>query len=239
MANGIYVAASGAVAKLKQLDVVANNLANTSTPGFKTDAVTFREVLVDKTLNTNDQDRSFVQVDKSSAHLKTGAMRETGNPLDLGIQGEGFFKVQTDKGMRLLRDGRLRMDTDGSLLTFNGDKVLGREDKPVVIPTTSSPVIDEGGYIWSNGESVGSLTVVTVDDTSTLRKERDGLYIVEEGALRPSENFKMLQGFTEESNANAIEMMVELVEVQRSYEAMHKAINAYRDMDSRVIRIAR
>ena len=81
--------------------------------------------------------------------------------------------------------------------------------------------------------------VVTVDDTSTLRKERDGLYIVEEGALRPSENFKMLQGFTEESNANAIEMMVELVEVQRSYEAMHKAINAYRDMDSRVIRIAR
>jgi len=239
MANGIYVAASGATAKLKQLDIVANNLANTSTPGFKTDAVTFREVLVDKTLNQDDQDRSFVQIDKSSAYMKTGAMRQTGNALDLGIQGDGFLKVQTDKGVRLLRDGRLRMNTNGALLTFNGDEVLGREDKPVVIPPTATPVIDEKGQIWSGGENVGALSVVTVENPGELRKERDGLYIAEEGGIIAATDFEMLQGFTEESNANAVEMMVELVEVQRSYEAMHKAINAYRDMDSRVVRIAR
>jgi flagellar basal-body rod protein FlgG len=239
MANGIYVAASGAIAKLRQLDIVANNLANASTPGFKSDAVTFREVLGDTTLNANAQDRSFVQIDRSSAYMKTGAMRATGNALDLGIQGEGFLKVQTDKGVRLLRDGRLRMDTNGGLLTFTGDKVLGREGKPVIIPTTSTPVIDGQGQIWSSGENVGALTIVTVEDTTTLRKDRDGLYIADEAAIVPAEDYEMLQGFTEESNANAIEMMVELVEVQRNFEAMQKAISAYRDMDASVVRIAR
>lgn len=238
MADGIYVAASGMMAKLTQLDVVANNMANANTPGFKRDIVTFDEVLADESLRTEQQDLRYVDVGKSQPNLDAGALKPTGNMMDFALRGDGFFRVETANGERLTRNGQFRVTSKGEVLTQMGDKVLDNGGAPIQLPPGGNPKVGEDGSITVNGEVVGQFARVKVTSPEALRKEGTTLYRVDPADILPGDDVGVLQGFAEESNANSVEIMVELIGVQRSYEALQKTMNAYRDMDNRSIRIA-
>jgi flagellar basal-body rod protein FlgG len=195
-------------------------------------------VLADENLPVNEQDLHYVDVGESIPNLEPGALKGTGNPLDIAIRGEGFFRVETLRGERLTRNGQFRISPEGGLLTQAGDPVLGSGGTPVQIPPGGTPSIAEDGTITIDGEVVGKLGFVKVTSPESLRKEGATLYRVDPANVIPGDDVTVLQGFVEESNANAIEIMVELIGVQRSYEALQKTMNAYRDMDSRVIRLA-
>ena len=239
MADGIYVAASGMMAKLTELDIVANNMANANTPGFKRDMVTFDEVLADESLRSNQQDLHYVEIGKSRPNMDDGSLKPTGNPLDFALRGDGFFRIETANGERLTRSGQFRISRQGELLTQKGDRVLDNGGAPIQIPPGGNPEVQEDGSIMINGDVVGQLGRVKVSSPEALRKEGATLYRVDPADILPGDDIKVMQGFVEESNANSIEIMVELIGVQRSYEALQKTMNAYRDMDNRSIRIAR
>jgi flagellar basal-body rod protein FlgF len=232
MADGIYVAASGMMAKLTELDIVANNMANANTPGFKRDMVTFDEVLADESLRTDQQDLHYVEIGKSRPNMDDGALKVTGNPLDFALRGDGFFRIETANGERLTRSGQFR-------ISQKGDRVLDNGGVPIQIPPGGNPEVQEDGSIMIDGDVVGQLGRVKVSSPEDLRKEGATLYRVDPADILPGDDIKVMQGFVEESNANSIGIMVELIGVQRSYEALQKAMNAYRDMDNRSIRIAR
>jgi len=238
MADGIYVAASGMMAKLTELDIVANNMANANTPGFKRDVVTFDEVLADESLRSEQQDLHYVEIGKSQPNMDSGALKPTGNPLDFALRGNGFFRIETANGERLTRNGQFRISNQGELLTQKGDRVLDNGGAPIQIPTGGNPEVRPDGSITIDGEIVGQLGRAKVASPEALRKEGATLYRVDPADILPGDDVEVLQGFAEESNANSIEIMVELIGVQRSYEALQKTMNAYRDMDNRSIRIA-
>ena len=239
MADGIFVAASGMMGKLAQLDVVANNMANANTPGFKRDMVVFEEVLANASLSQEKQDLQYVNISEAIPNMKSGALRSTGNPMDVALRGDAFFQVETAQGERLTRNGQFRVASNGNLVTQTGSVVLDPSGEPINIPPQSVPTIGVDGKISVKGQLVGELGVVNVVSPDAVKKEGDGLYAVDPADIVPAENAEVLQGFIEESNANAIEVMVNLIEVQRSYEALQKTLNAYREMDSRSIRLAR
>ena len=135
MANGIYVATSGTVARLQQMEVLAQNLANAKVAGFKRDEVSFKEVINDRRGDAPaDDDKSFVQTTEVRTRLEDGQLRETQNPMDIAITGDGFLRVETARGERLTRNGRLMMGKDGSIRTQTGLKVLGEDGNAIFAP---------------------------------------------------------------------------------------------------------
>ena len=239
MANGVYIAVSGAQAELRRLDVVSNNLANNNTPGFKKDRVNFKETLANAFLDDSKQDKRFVEVAGTHTDMAPGPLRETGNPLDLALLGDGFFKVQTPRGQRLTRGGTFMQNTQGQLVTTEGNLLLGMNDEPITIPpNVSSPVINGTGKIIVGKETVGNLAIVEVKDVSNLKKEEAGTFATNPENIEPAtNNTQVHQGYIESGNGDAVRMMITLVETQRHYDTLHRAIETYKDLDQKVTRI--
>ena len=238
MANGIYIAVSGAQAEMRHLDVIANNLANANTPGFKADRMNFREVLAQSTVSDDEQDRRFVEVSGTHTDLKAGTLRSTGNPLDLAILGEGFLKVNTPRGERITRGGSFMQASDGTIMTASGHPLLDTGGQPVRISPSGGSVHVDGNGVLSQGKRiVADLAFVEVNDPAALRKEDSGLFATEPDNLRRAETSQLQQGAIEESNGNPIRTMVALVETQRHFDTLHRAIETYKDLDSKVTRI--
>ena len=238
MANGIYIAVSGAQAELRKLDVISNNLANNNTAGFKRDRVSFREVLANNMVDDASQDRRFVEVAETATDMRGGGLRETGNPLDLAVMGDGFFKVQTERGVRLTRGGSFLQNSNGQMMTNQGYPLLGQDNQPVSFPPGGgTPVITATGDVRFRGESVGSLAVVEARDVTALRKEEGGLFATDAGNMVDSPSTHVHQGYIEHSNGDSVRMMVSLVETQRHFDALHRAIETYKDLDMKVSRI--
>ena len=238
MANGVYIAVSGAQAELRKMDVVSNNLANANTPGFKKDRVNFREVLASTMIDDSKQDRRFVEVAGTHTDLTPGELRQTGNPLDLAVVGEGFFQVQTDRGPRLTRGGAFMQRPDGKLMTTHGSLLLGADMQPIQIPTNGgSPVIDGEGVITVGKEKMGVLSVVKVKDPTNLRKEESGLFATPMENVEKTNTTQVQQGYIEHSNQDSVRSMIELVSTQRHYDALHRAIETYKELDMKVTRI--
>lgn len=238
MANGVYIAVSGAQAELRKLDVISNNLANNNTPGFKRDRVNFREVLAKSMLDDSQQDKRFVEVAGTHTDMSPGSMEETGNPLDLAIHGDGFLKIQTPRGQRLIRGGTFMQGSNGTLMTSKGDALLGPDGTPVAFPPNGvTPVIDHDGNLIVNSEVVGVLALTEVRDIAAIRKEEGGTYATDPANMKEAESSKLHQGYIEHSNGDAVRIMVSLVETQRHYDTLHRAIETYKDLDQKVTRI--
>ena len=188
MANGVYIAVSGAQAELRKLDVISNNLANNNTPGFKLDRVNFREVLAKSMVDDSQQDRRFVEVAGTHTDMASGPLRATGNPLDLAILGEGFLKIQTDRGERLVRGGTFMQGSNGQLMTTQGHALLGSDGQPIAFaPNGVPPVISASGDIVVSNEVVGRLGLTEVKDTSALRKEEAGTFATDAANMKDPE----------------------------------------------------
>lgn len=233
MIKGIYTAASGMLAESVRSDVTANNLANANTTGFKREVAVNKEFASVLMRRINDGDAEPVigrlglgaGVDEISTVHTTGMVRSTGNPLDVAIDGKGFFAVETPAGIRYTRNGSFTQNSLGELVTADGRRVLG-ENGPIRL--TAGPAhIGEDGRVFSGETEVGRLRLVAFANEKSLVKEGDSLFrdaanqrpMPAAGALR--------QGFLEQSNVNVVSEMVNLITAYRAYEINAKTVQAH------------
>ena len=209
--NGMIRAANALHYWERRQEIVANNLANAETTGFKAERV-FARIIGDS-----------IPVADSATDLSVGTIRETGSPLDLALSNDGFFVVDTPNGERLTRGGSFTLDRDGQVVDANGNALLG-ENGPIVAPT-GSIVIDRSGAVRVNGAEVDRLRVETVPRDVRLTHD-GGTHFLPDAAQtsQPPAEREVRQGALEESNVGTIDSMVDLISVQRAYAAVQRAV---------------
>jgi flagellar basal-body rod protein FlgG len=219
MDRGLYISASGMLAELARQDQLANDLANASTPGYKADRASqhsFGELVVAG---------GSLSLGSGIAELRTdlapGALRETGEPLDLALDGDGFFAVQTAAGTRYTRNGQFSIDAQGRLVTAAGRPVLGADGRPVEVGRADGVRVAENGTVTAGGRQVGRIAVVTLAD---VRKEGDSLFAGTPG--QPATATAVRQGYLEASGIDAARAMVDMIVSMRAYEAGQRVLRA-------------
>lgn len=260
--KGIFSALSGALAQERRLDTVSNNIANANTAGFKKDRQVFNEYLTanerppdviqvpkipattESFFNNQGGDRAYVDSSGSYTDHSQGALKRTGNVMDLAIEGKGFMEVLTPSGVRYTRNGHLKIDGEGRVVTREGHPVLSEglgqdpEQRTIKINGVRNLTISSAGEIYQNGELAGRLSVVDFNNTDALQKQGNSLYAKKEsyqGAPVAAQNFEMHQGFAEISNVNIVEEMTDMIAATRAFETNQKAIKAYDKMDERLV----
>lgn len=232
MASGIFVPMAGAVAQSQSLDVVANNLANASTAGYRAERPSFQEVLG----RTQAPDARYAVVGQTSSDLSQGALRQTDNPLDVAIEGDGFFAVETAAGTRYTRDGQFRLNEQGQLVTKDGYAVLDDGASPITVGGKAGDVeIEEDGGLFVDGKRVGRLAVERFAP-GTLAHEGKNLFVANGAPVGGSERNRLVAGAVEQSNVNVVRSVVELIRVSRAYESLHRMIESNREIDERTAR---
>lgn len=207
MDSASSVALSGQNARERQMDVLANNIANLSTTAFKGQQMLFAEVLS----NVDGAPVRYVQDAGTVRDWSQGPLTRTGNSLDVALQGDGFFEVQTAQGIRYTRDGRLKLNSQGELVTLEGDPVLGDSQSPIVVPQgTASITVGDDGTLTTPTGTAGRLTVVSFDKLQAVASEENGLYSTDE-TPNPAPDTKVVQGMLEESNVQPILEMTRLM----------------------------
>jgi len=232
MSSGIYVATAGAVAQSNALDATANNIANATTTGFHGDRVTFREAMT----AAKSADVALVGAGTARVDTQAGAMSQTGNPLDLALEGDGMFAVDTDKGVRYTRAGNFRLDDNRTLVTVDGFAVRGEGGAHITVPPETKVIsVGANGEVTADGESLGTLELATYKHNQ-LKREGGTLF---SASGRPDPNAAppaVRSGMLEASNVNVVRGVVDLVKVSRTYESLMRVIQGYHDVESRAAR---
>jgi flagellar basal-body rod protein FlgF len=226
MDNAVLVGLSRQMALGRALDVIANNVANMNTTGFKSDDSLFAEYLMpvarDNLFKGGDGRVSYVQDRATFRNFGQGALEQTGNPLDVAINGPGFLAVQTPRGQRYTRNGSLQMSATGQLVTSEGNPVLGTSG-PIVLQNGDRDInIAEDGTITVRQGTTpavrGKLQLTTFANPQLLQKEGSSLYVAPAAAQPTTDpKVRVVQGSVEKSNVNSVEAMTRLIEVTRSY----------------------
>ena len=236
MSSGIWVAASGASAQMTALDATANNLANATTPGYKADQAVFREHLAQAMFAGKAQpEMRYASVATVSPDLRSGPLQVTQRPLDVAIDGDGYFKVQTPRGERYTRAGAFQVGPGGTLVTPLGYAVLDGGGSPIHLPLDGGPAdIGQDGAIRVDGEEVGQLGVVNFEEPRALVKDGDNLFRATPGAGEPQPaQVPLHSGALELPNVSIVKGMTDLVSATRAFEALEKAVEAYSDLERR------
>lgn len=247
MADGIYTALTGAVAQQHSLDVIANNVANVTTAGYRADRAVFSEFLAGEqrkdvphvSASGTDPTRPdrFVHVDAVAHDYSNGALKLTGNPLDMALSGDGFFAVKTPQGERLTRAGSFMMQKDGTLSTPEGFPVLGVDNKPIKLPSNTNIQVSTDGTINANEKAVAKLKLVRAEDPASLQKENDTRFVASDSTkLLAAKDVTVNQGSIEASNVNAVAGLNELITVSRSFDALQRVIETFQKIDDRTAR---
>jgi flagellar basal-body rod protein FlgF len=232
MGSGIYVAASGAVAQSRALDVTANNVANASTPGFRAERLAFGEALG----RAAARDTAFTEVGSAAPDLSPGVMRQTGNPLDLALAGDGYFVIDTPRGARYTRAGDFRLDQNGVVTTSGGLPVRARGGGTITVPPGAASIaVAADGSISADGEVVGTLEIARLVP-GAMTQEGAGLLAAAGAAPAAGPLPDVVAGAVEGSNFNVVRGVVDLVRVSRTYEALHRVIEGFRAIDERTAR---
>ena len=231
MIKGIYASGTGMTPRMLKLEVIANNLANISTAGFKRDNI-FVQTLKDAGVaqSKGGGDLSGLDV-REYTDFSEGSINPTSNKLDLALQGSGFFVAQSPNGPLYTRNGSFGLSTDGTIVTAQGYPVMGTGGA-IQLPdmqklTQGNISINETGEVSVDGIQLGRLEVASFDDTSVLKKESGTYFTANEGAktgVADGKNTSVRQGYLEESNVNGIEEMVQMIELSRSFESAQKAM---------------
>jgi flagellar basal-body rod protein FlgF len=242
MENAVLIGLSRQTALQRELEVVANNIANLNTTGFKADGAVFSEFLRDKAdtdqFAAQDRRLSLVQ-DRMNWHdMSQGVVQQTGGPLDIAIDGDGMLAVQTAGGEHYTRNGALQLNNLGQVVTTNGDVVLG-ESGPIVIQQTDRDIVinKDGTIKVREGQSLnsdstrGKLRLVRFDDPQQLRKDGASSYNAPAGVQpQPIANPNVIQGAIEKSNVRSVIEMSRMIEVTRAYTEVANIISQQNDL---------
>lgn len=216
MENATYATLTRQSGLLREMQIVANNIANLSTTGFQAEGVIFSEHVT--ALGPDDPSLSLATARVRDTNMQQGTLTQTGGPLDLAIEGEGYFLVETPEGERLTRAGAFLTNQDGDLVTPDGYRVLDAGGAPVFIPQGAGPVgIAPDGTVSAGGQPVGQVGLVVPLNPQGLVREAGVRFRADDG-FEPAETGRMLQGFLEQSNVNPILEISRMIEVQRAYE---------------------
>jgi len=242
MGNGIYSVVSGAVANMRRMEAVSNNLSNVSTPGFKADKVPFSEVLSRmQASGTGESLQRFVKADAPVADFSPGRLSHTEDPLDLSLDGPGFLVLKRGEQTVFNRGGRLAADSEGMLVDAQGHRVLGDDDQPLKVgPDATGVKISEDGTVATKAGVVGHLKLVEFDDPRQLQRIGGPIFVAPAG-VEPvaAEKTTTKQGYVESSNVNTMLAVSEMVMATRRYEALHRMIATFGEMDRRAATIAK
>jgi flagellar basal-body rod protein FlgF/flagellar basal-body rod protein FlgG len=221
---------SGLVARTQALDTAAANLANAQTPGYRAEREYFRSVLLgpdalDSQLGRTVNNFGLLGGDRLS--MAQGALEQTGNPLDLAIEGEGFFQVQTPNGLRYTRDGGFHRTQNGQLVTSAGEPVLSNVGQPIPVPP-GEVTVGADGVLSVAGGAVATVGVFTFPAGTQLTPEGANRYLAPEGAAPAlAKNAAVHQGAIESANQDVIQGSLELIVMQRQAEMMQKALTVF------------
>ena len=239
MQNTSYIGLSRQAALWRQLEVVANNMANANTPAFKGEQMMFREYLVP----TRSSERamggklSFVQDVGVLRDVREGPLTKTDNPLDIAIHGDGYFQIETEAGMRFGRNGHFRLDQTGMLVNSQGFAVMNDSNQPVIFaPNETRIEIGEDGSITTENGRVAKLKVVKFANDQEMRSAGDGLFETTqdpETVERPN----VVQGMMEESNVQPVVEMTRMTSILREYEGVQKMLDAEHDRQLKAIQL--
>jgi flagellar basal-body rod protein FlgG len=251
MSGEIYMAAVGALAYEKRLQIISNNLANSNTVGYKQDHGQFQ--IPDVSALPQESTQDIDELDITQADLfwsnfnvytdhTSGSLKNTGSDLDLALVGKGFFCVQTPDGIHYTRKGDFTLDENGVLVTRNGWPVMGQSGE-ISIDSEENPnqykkfSVDEEGNVTVDGDEVDSLRLVDFPQPYKLTKVGEALFKATDSGMSEiqAEEVRVSQGFIELSNVDAVKMMTEMIEVLRGYESYQKIIRSVDEVNSRAI----
>lgn len=272
MDNSMYSALFGALSNEHKLNLSANNLANVQTTGYKQDKVTFEDTFLhfahDSILDSKpflrgealwpDPDvKARPRLAMQTTDFSQGGLHLTGNPLDLAIQGEGFFRVQDQNSGNtyLTRNGNFMVNVDGQIVDGNGNLLLAGGG-PITIPPSSVVTIDNAGSVRVGDQELGKIDLVAVGNPQALQRVGANLYLSPQGGGAGEEDLEpgvasvgadgetqtiratINQGYLESSNVEVVTEMVRMIEINRSFEAYNKIMQSSDTVDRRVIAVA-
>jgi flagellar basal-body rod protein FlgG len=259
---GVISAAFGALTQERRFEVIANNLANASTAGYKRDRISFADLLHAPTAGAKSPaskpsltsasastptitpvgfgpnwDASRVRVTDLAPDLTQGGLEETGNPLDLAIEGSGFFKLQTPQGVLYSRRGSLAVAKDGTLVSQEGYPVLGEKGKKIKVGE-GQVIIGSDGTVSAAGVEVGRIGLAQFPEGTKLAKVGESLFAASGDPGPAKLPYTVRQGALELSNVNPVQEMVAMIDALRQYEAYQKVLQSYGQIDARSSEIA-
>lgn len=238
MDNALLVSLSQQLAAYRSMDVIANNLANLSTPAFKRETVKFEEIVQQVGPaggRSGPQTLSFVQDRGVVRDLSEGRLERTGAPYDLAINGRGYFVVQTEAGERYTRNGHLSLNGDGQLITDSGDPIQG-DGGPIVVTVDDGDIsIAADGTITGKQGQMGKLRVVDFADEHALQKEGESLYSTAQSPMAAKASSRIMQGTLETSNVEPVIEISRMIDVMRAYQAMANLAQTQSDLKRQAI----
>jgi len=252
--RAVYIPLSGALMQEKRLEVLANNLANVNTNGFKEDRPVFETILTGNkessptiplpisasrnalTPSLYNLNRTLLAFSGMKTDFSPGALKKTGNPLDLALEGDGFFSIRTPERVMYTRDGSFTLNAGGELVTHEGFTVLGENGKITIDAAESSDIsVGQDGTILVNGNEVDKLKTVAFSRPYPLKKVGNSMFslTVPKNEGEADVDVAVRQGYLELSNVNVVKEMVMMVEVNRAYESYQKVIQGIFDTVNR------
>jgi flagellar basal-body rod protein FlgF len=233
MESSGYTTLTRQVGLMREMQLVANNIANASTTGFRREGMAFSEHI--KRL---EEGPSLSMANGNARHidLTQAGLSQTGGTFDFAIQGDGFFQIETPNGLRLTRAGSFTPNADGELVTPDGYRVMDEGGGAVFIPPDAAQIsLAQDGTLSADGESLTRMGLWQPVDPLRLTHEGGTLFASPAG-LEPAEGGVLLQGFIEESNVNPIAEVSRMIEVQRAYEMGQGLLDREDDRVRSVIR---
>ncbi|MGA6925305.1 MAG: flagellar basal-body rod protein FlgF [Desulfosarcina sp.] len=232
MSGGMYLAAAGALVQQLRLEMLANNVANINTVGYKAETSVFGVPEAPSSAPLDNSSEAIASLTpyappfRSVIDFSQGAIRQTGNPLDVAIEGDGFFSIQTPEGLQYTRQGNFSLNADGVLITPEGYSVLGEGGE--ITLDEGSVEIDLEGRVIVDGDELDRLRISAFGDGHALKKAGNGRFVLSENAIagdRP-EGVILRQGYLESANVNPVRAMTEMIETSRAFEAYQKVIQS-------------
>jgi len=232
-------AASGVRARLESLDLLANNIANSSAPGFKADREFYGLYLSAEAADSpaGTSPANLPVIERQWTDFTQGSLTPTGNPLDLALNGPGFFVAQSPSGPVFTRDGSFRLSLQGELTTQDGYKIQGQDGNPILLDTTRPVEIGSDGTVRQDGQDVAQLAIVNFPDPAALAKRGNNYFRTDLSTLPPvsATQAEIQQGKVESSNSQPAESAVRLVNILRQFETLQKALAIGADMNRRAV----
>lgn len=232
MDNSTSIALSSQLALQRQMDVIANNIANLSTPAYKGEEMLFNEYLARV---PGGAPLSFVQDAGTARDMRQGPLAKTDNPLDIALQGKGYLEIQTPDGTRYTRNGHLALDAQGDLVTASGDQVLNASNQPIIVPPGAGSVtIGSDGTVSTKQGIIGQIQVVDFATPEAMAVAAGGLYVTDQ-APQPATNTKIVQGMIEQSNVQPVLEMTRLMAAARAIGTAHDFVNGQATLQQNAI----
>ncbi len=219
MQNGLYVAVSAQVALERRMETIADNMANMNTVGYRATGVSFAAEMA----KAGETNLDYASSGSDYLSRRIGGLTKTDNPLDFAVQGDGWFGIQTPRGTAYTRDGRVRIDEQGTLRTLSGDPLLDAGGAPILVDSAAGPLtVSADGMISQNGRQVGAIGLFSIDSSANLtRAENSG--VVPDKPATPILDFTrdgVVQGAVESSNVDPVREMTRLIDVSRAFDGV-------------------